>query len=103
MIDQFLRPKIVFLVGLSSIALSLVYDTFLSSPFLWAAESIGYPLASQFTQALVQGIAMLSWTARLLGPALIAASLVLLKLDRMSAAGAIRPVQNDATPDSAHH
>jgi len=101
MLDQLLRPKVAFLVGIGLLLVGFLFEVAVYPAAIYAAQSIGYPLASDFAQGLVQIVSTVSWIIRFVAPALIAASLVLLKLDRLSAAGTFRPTQTGATHDEA--
>ncbi|MGV8913061.1 MAG: hypothetical protein ACOH14_10655 [Rhodoglobus sp.] len=85
MIDQLLRPKVAFWTGLGLLILGHILATFVTGSLYWAAQSIGFPLASQFANGLASGFEFLTRVAVLIGPALIVGALIMLKIERTSA------------------
>jgi hypothetical protein len=86
MIDQLLRPKIAFWTGLGLLIVGFILGNFVIPNLYWAAQSIGFPLASQLASVLAEGVEFLTQIARLVGPVLIVGALILLKIERTSAA-----------------
>ena len=85
MINQLLRPKIAFWTGLGLLIVGFIFGTFVTPNLYWAAQSIGFPLASQFASGLASGFEFLTQIARLVGPVLMVGALVLLKIERTTA------------------
>jgi len=85
MIDQLLRPKVAFWTGLGLLIVGFIFATFVTPNLYWAAQSIGFPLASQFASALASGVEFLTQVAVRVGPVLIVGALILLKIERMAA------------------
>lgn len=88
MIDQLLRPKVAFWTGLGLLVAGSILSTYVTSNLYWAAQSIGFPLASQFAGGLAGGFEFLTQVAARVGPVLIVGALVMLKIER--SAGATR-------------
>lgn len=86
MIDQLLHPKIAFWTGLGLLIVGFILGNFVIPNLYWAAQSIGFPLASQFASGLAGGVEFLTQIARLVGPVLIVGALVMLKIERSSGA-----------------
>lgn len=84
MINQLLRPKIAFWTGLGLLILGFILGAFVIPGLYLAAQSIGYPLASQFATSIGTGIDFLTQVARLVGPVLMVGALILLKIERTS-------------------
>lgn len=85
MISQLLRPKVAFWTGLGLLLVGYILGNFVIPNLYWAAQSIGFPLASQFASGLAAGVEFLTHIARLVGPVLIVGALILLKIERMPA------------------
>ena len=85
MIDQLLRPKIAFWTGLGLLIVGFILGSFVIPGLYLAAQSIGFPLASQFAGGLASGVEFLTQIARLVGPVLMVGALILLKIERTSA------------------
>jgi len=85
MINQLLRPKVAFLTGLGLLVVGQIFSTFVIGGLYWAAQSIGFPLASQFASGLVGGVDTIMRIAIIIGPALIVGSLIMLKIERVAA------------------
>ena len=86
MIDQLLRPKVAFWAGLGLMVVGWILGNYITSSLYWAAQSIGFPLASQFAGGLAGGFEFLTTVAYRVGPVLIVGALVMLKIERTSAA-----------------
>lgn len=103
MIDQLLRPKVAFWTGVVLTLISFLVFNFLLPALYLAIQSIDFPMTQQFVGALAAGVDSLGQLARLIGPVLIVGALILLKLDRLSAAGAFpstaQPHSGDAVRD----
>lgn len=86
MINQLLRPKVAFWTGFSLTLASFIVFNFLLPALYLAVQSISFPMTQEFVGALAAGLEALGQLARLFGPVLVVAALILLKIERVSIA-----------------